>query len=84
MLEHDWAYGARGTKLHGKFMMQAISTGGPEHFYKPQGKNRFEIGSMFKTLNDPTRAKGVIDDVTEIVRVVDAVLTAEVSALPNP
>ena len=49
-----------------------------------EGKNRFEIGSMFKTLNDPSRAKGVVDDVTEIVRVVNAVLTAEISALPHP
>ena len=48
-----------------------------------EGKNRFEIGSMFKTLNDASRAKSVVDDITEIVRVVDAVLTAELSALPN-
>ena len=49
-----------------------------------EGKNRFEIGSMFKTLNDPSRARTVVDDLTEIVRVIDAVLTAELSALPNP
>lgn len=51
VLEHDWAYGAKGTKLHGKFMMQAISTGGPEHFYKPQGKNRFEIRELLNPFN---------------------------------
>ena len=39
------------TKLHGKFMMQAISTGGPEHFYKPQGKNRFEIRELLNPFN---------------------------------
>lgn len=49
-----------------------------------EGKNRFEIGSMFKTLNDASRAKSVVDDLTEIVRVVDAVLTAERAALHNP
>lgn len=48
-----------------------------------EGKNRFEIGSMFATLNDPSRAKTVIGDLTEIVRIVDAVLTAEQSALPT-
>ena len=42
VLEHDWAYGARGTKLHGKFMMQAISTGGPEHF-SSRKEETFEI-----------------------------------------
>jgi hypothetical protein len=48
-----------------------------------EGKNRFEIGTMFSSLNDPKRAKSVIDDLTEIVRVVDAVLTAELGALPT-
>ena len=51
VLEHDWAYGARGTKLHGKFMMQAISTGGPGHHYNPQGKNRFEIRELLNPFN---------------------------------
>ena len=51
VLEHNWAYGIRGTKLHGKFMMQAISTGGPEHFYNAQGKNRFEIRELLSPFN---------------------------------
>ena len=51
VLEHDWAYGARGTRLHGKFMIQAISTGGPEHFYQPQGKNRFAIRELLNPFN---------------------------------
>ena len=51
VLEHNWACGAQGTKLHGKFMMQAISTGGPEHFYKQQGKNRFEIRELLNPFN---------------------------------
>jgi glutathione-regulated potassium-efflux system ancillary protein KefG len=51
VLEHNWAYGSRGTKLHGKFMMQAISTGGPEKSYEPQGKNRFEIRELLNPFN---------------------------------
>lgn len=51
VLEHNWAYGARGTKLHGKFMMQAISTGGPEHYYSAKGKNRFEIRELLNPFN---------------------------------
>ena len=51
VLEHDWAYGAQGTRLHGKFMMQAISTGGPEHFYQPQGRNRFAIRELLNPFN---------------------------------
>ncbi len=46
VLEHDWAYGSKGNKLHGKFMMQAISTGGPQAYYSSTGKNRFEIGQL--------------------------------------
>jgi glutathione-regulated potassium-efflux system ancillary protein KefG len=51
VLEHDWAYGAKGNKLHGKFMMQAISTGGPENFYTKHGKNRFEIRELLSPFN---------------------------------
>lgn len=51
VLEHDWAYGAKGTKLHGKFMLNAISTGGPEHFYVHGGKNRFEIRELLNPFN---------------------------------
>jgi glutathione-regulated potassium-efflux system ancillary protein KefG len=51
VLEHNWAYGNRGTKLHGKFMMQAISTGGPEHYYSSKGKNRFEIRELLNPFN---------------------------------
>jgi hypothetical protein len=46
-----------------------------------EGKNRFEIGSMFQPLPDPARAKSVVDDIAEILRIVDAVLTAEQSPL---
>ena len=51
VLEHDWAYGAKGNKLHGKFMMQAISTGGPQNFYNAKGKNRFEINELLAPFN---------------------------------
>jgi glutathione-regulated potassium-efflux system ancillary protein KefG len=51
VLEHNWAYGNLGTKLHGKFMMQAISTGGPEHYYATKGKNRFEIRELLNPFN---------------------------------
>jgi glutathione-regulated potassium-efflux system ancillary protein KefG len=51
VLEHDWAYGTKGNKLHGKFMMQAISTGGPEGYYNENGKNRFEIRDLLNPFN---------------------------------
>ncbi len=51
VLEHDWAYGSKGTRLHGKFMMQAISTGGPRHYYSAKGKNRFEVRELLNPFN---------------------------------
>jgi glutathione-regulated potassium-efflux system ancillary protein KefG len=43
VLENGWAYGPGGTKLAGKFMMSAVSTGGSEMAYHAGGRNRFEI-----------------------------------------
>ena len=37
---------------------------------------------MFARLDDIERARTIVKDVTEIMRVIDAVLTAEQSALP--
>ncbi|RYF62525.1 MAG: NAD(P)H oxidoreductase, partial [Cytophagaceae bacterium] len=41
VLEHNWAYGSRGTALAGKSMMNAISCGGSRQAYNPTGTNRF-------------------------------------------
>lgn len=46
VLEHGWAYGSRGTALHGKRLMNAISTGGSAEAYCSQGYNRFTIRQL--------------------------------------
>lgn len=46
------------------------------------GGDKFELGSMFQTLLDEARVRAILADVAGIVRVVDAVLTAERGALP--
>jgi glutathione-regulated potassium-efflux system ancillary protein KefG len=51
VLEHGWAYGPGGAMLHGKFMMQAISTGGPQGAYHARGRNRFEIAELLAPFN---------------------------------
>jgi glutathione-regulated potassium-efflux system ancillary protein KefG len=51
VLEHGWAYGEGGTRLHGKFMMQALSTGGPETAYHPKGRNRFKVTELLAPFN---------------------------------
>jgi len=46
-----------------------------------EGENRFEPGSMFSPLTDPARAKRVVDDIAQVLRLMDTVLTAEIAPL---
>ena len=46
VLEHGWAYGPSGTKLHGKITLNAISTGGPAIAYQREGYNRFTVREL--------------------------------------
>jgi glutathione-regulated potassium-efflux system ancillary protein KefG len=46
VLEHNWAYGSKGHHLKGKITLNAISTGGPEAAYNPEGFNRFSIRTL--------------------------------------
>jgi glutathione-regulated potassium-efflux system ancillary protein KefG len=43
VLTWGWAYGRGGTKLRGKRMVNALTTGGPERAYAPEGFNRFTL-----------------------------------------
>ena len=51
VLEHGWAYGITGDKLKGKLFMQAISCGGSDPAYHPEGKNRFTIRQMLSPMD---------------------------------
>jgi glutathione-regulated potassium-efflux system ancillary protein KefG len=46
VLEQGWAYGTGGTRLAGKFLMSAISTGGSAEAYSHQGRNRFTMEEL--------------------------------------
>jgi glutathione-regulated potassium-efflux system ancillary protein KefF len=41
VLTYGWAYGSRGTALHGKDCWLVATTGGPEGSYHPRGYNRY-------------------------------------------
>lgn len=43
VLEHGWAYGRDGTKLHGKILLTATTAGGSETAYGRDGHNFCEI-----------------------------------------
>jgi len=47
VLVHGWAYGHDGNALKGKWLFNAITTGGPKAFYQIQGQsNRFSIRQL--------------------------------------
>lgn len=46
VLEHNWAYGQHGHHLDGKITFNALTTGGPEHAYRPGGSNQFTIRQL--------------------------------------
>jgi len=48
VLESGWAYGAGGTKLHGKFWLQALSTGGTPDDYSRRGYNHFSVKELLR------------------------------------
>lgn len=42
-----------------------------------EGGNLFEPGDLFKTFNDPARARRIVDEIANVVRVMDQVLGAQ-------
>ena len=46
VLQHGWAYGREGRQLSGKYMMNTITTGGPEAAYSAEGYNRFSLRQL--------------------------------------
>lgn len=59
VLESGWAYGDGGNKLHGKYLMNALSTGGRENFYHPEGRNRFTIEELLAPFNQTAHLCGM-------------------------
>jgi glutathione-regulated potassium-efflux system ancillary protein KefG len=51
VLDFGWAYGPGGDKLHGKYMMSAITAGGAHEAYKPGGRNRFSVEDLLAPFN---------------------------------
>lgn len=59
VLEIGWAYGPGGNRLHRKFLMNAISTGGAEAAYHHSGRNRFEIAELLSPFNQSAHLCGM-------------------------
>ncbi len=50
VLEHGFAYGAKGTALHGKIFFNALTAGGIEAAYRAEGYNHFTIRELLHPL----------------------------------
>lgn len=59
VLEHGWAYGTGGIALHGKIWLTAITTGGGEAAYRPDGRNRVTIPQLLAPLEQTARLCGM-------------------------
>jgi glutathione-regulated potassium-efflux system ancillary protein KefG len=55
VLEHGWAYGSRGTRLRGKWLMSAITTGGRAGSYGPGNLNRYTVREFLRPIEQTTR-----------------------------
>lgn len=48
VLQYGFAYGEGGTKLHGKEFGLAVTAGGGEYAYSPEGYNRFPLEELMR------------------------------------
>lgn len=48
VLEHNFAHGDRGDVLRGKPLLQAISSGGRAHAFRPGGSSRFTLAELLR------------------------------------
>lgn len=59
VLEYDFAYGQKGTSLHGKQFLCAISTGGPDSAYQADGFNQHTVRDLLKPLEQTANLCGM-------------------------
>jgi glutathione-regulated potassium-efflux system ancillary protein KefG len=59
VLEHGWAYGSGGNKLHGKMLLSALTTGGSESAYREDGYNRFTIRQLLAPIEQTAHLCGM-------------------------
>jgi len=60
VLEHGFAYGRDGTRLHGKLFLDALTAGGLEAAYRAQGYNHYTIGELLHPLEQTALLCGMI------------------------
>jgi glutathione-regulated potassium-efflux system ancillary protein KefG len=59
VLEHGFAYGRDGTALAGKVLLNAVTTGGPQDAYRPEGYNRFTMRQLLAPFDQTAHLCGM-------------------------
>ena len=59
VLEHGFAYGSGGNKLHGKVFLDALTAGGLEDAYRDKGYNHYTIGELLQPLEQTASLCGM-------------------------
>jgi glutathione-regulated potassium-efflux system ancillary protein KefG len=59
VLEYGWAYGRGGDRLKGKVFLNAVTTGGPQEAYGPEGYNRFTMRQLLSPFDQTARLCGM-------------------------
>lgn len=60
VLEHGFAFGQEGTALHGKYLMQAVSSGGREYAYCHEGSSHFSLAELLQPFEQTAYLCGMI------------------------
>lgn len=59
VLQYGWAYGEGGTALQGKFLLQAVTTGGAAEVYCATGRNRHPVRDFLLPFEQTARLCGM-------------------------
>ncbi|MGC4119472.1 MAG: NAD(P)H-dependent oxidoreductase [Myxococcales bacterium] len=59
VLTHGWAYGTGGTALRGKVLLAAVTTGGRETAYTPDGLNHHTLSEFLFPVEQTARMCGL-------------------------
>lgn len=59
VLEHNWAYGSKGTALRGKSLLSLITTGGTAAAYRREGYNRFTVRELLAPIEQTAYLCGI-------------------------
>jgi putative NADPH-quinone reductase len=60
VLEHGFAYGSKGTALHGKIFLNALTAGGAEAAYRAEGYNHFTIRELLHPIEQTAALCGML------------------------